>query len=511
MSYRLQDEPAPSWAEGLPLDVLALVAGGTCEMKAMRGVCSSWQQGFERSVSKIKITQDGALFPADGSFSQRFSGLVSLDLGESLIEEADLSSLAGLKGLQTLSMGKVFYSMKIAPHVRLSDRLTGVGFQHLGGLTRLRSLSLRYCENLVDGSFECLRGLPLTDLDLTKCSGLTGSGLRFLSGMPLVRVNLEDCSNLETVKGLQNMPLVDLSLLHCSKLETLEGLKNVPVATLDLRGCKCLTSIESLRRMPLTSLDLRVCQKLNDSDLCHIQGLPLTFLGLAGSDLFTNGIFESLRGMAISSLIIGGKAQLGEESLQILAELGLPITDLMLGGRDFVWEGLRHIARMPIKKLSCLACPPHTPGALRHTWGMPLEDVTFEAGSYLDDNALLFLGCRGWRTLRKLIISDCSFLTNLGLKYLRRAPLTSLDLSDFNNLTDAGLEFLKGMPLTRLYLSGCPLLTDGCVDVLLSFSQLKDMCLLMCNGVSEFAIDELVNRNGVVVKRKYEQTWTCVV
>lgn len=234
--------------------MLALVARGRNALKAMRGVCSSWQQGFEASVTKIRIFRRDSLFPADGSFSERFSGLVILDIGDSRLDEAVLSNLAGLKQLKTLNLGRWSLPKKPVPGVRLSDRLTGVGFQHLVGFTQLRKLSLRFCENLVDSSFEYLRGLSLTDLDLAFCSGLTGSGLKFLSGMRLVRLILENCSNLQSVEGLQNLPLVHLSLEKCSSLESVEGLRNLRLVDLNLWLCGKLKTLKGLENMTLVKL-----------------------------------------------------------------------------------------------------------------------------------------------------------------------------------------------------------------------------------------------------------------
>lgn len=84
------------WDKGLPLDVLSLVAQtlGMNQMKIMRGVCKTWQQGFEMGVTGIKITSLGhPALPSGLELAQRFPGLTMLDLGKRAISTEWLEEL----------------------------------------------------------------------------------------------------------------------------------------------------------------------------------------------------------------------------------------------------------------------------------------------------------------------------------------------------------------------------------------------------------------------------------
>lgn len=88
---REMDHLHVEWDKGLPQDVLALVAkaGGVEVMKSMRGVCKTWQLGFELAVQGITINSpDHPTLPSGVEFGQRFSGLTKLDIGHSAAETA---------------------------------------------------------------------------------------------------------------------------------------------------------------------------------------------------------------------------------------------------------------------------------------------------------------------------------------------------------------------------------------------------------------------------------------
>lgn len=73
---------AVDWANGLPDDVLALVAkaGGLPDMKIMREVCTTWQSGFELGVKCIKLPEDSQM---KCSLSQLSSKPLRTSLGSS--------------------------------------------------------------------------------------------------------------------------------------------------------------------------------------------------------------------------------------------------------------------------------------------------------------------------------------------------------------------------------------------------------------------------------------------
>lgn len=110
-----------------------------CYQKAMREVSKSWQDGFEDSVVKMKITSDGPP-PPRCSFRRRFPRLANLHLGDCPMAESQLDSLAGLKQLTILNLGKI---TKAAGYHRLPESKRPIAFKITGtGLGPLRCLPL---------------------------------------------------------------------------------------------------------------------------------------------------------------------------------------------------------------------------------------------------------------------------------------------------------------------------------------------------------------------------------
>lgn len=211
----LQGEATPDWDKGLPLDVLALVAKGKDDLKAMRSVCKSWQQGFDVSAVELTIGGDGPLLSL-GSLSERFPGLVILDLGLSSVDEADLGVLSSLKRLRSLTLGAETPATAVPGQGGLWERLTNVGVQHLSSL-QLKYLGLGGCKQFLDEDLEVLRDLPLTAMDLPGCTGLTS--LKSLRHLPLVGLTLADCVGLTSLEDLQGMPLEVLDLGGCNQFK----------------------------------------------------------------------------------------------------------------------------------------------------------------------------------------------------------------------------------------------------------------------------------------------------
>lgn len=144
----------PNWDSGLPLDILSHVAAGRDELKAMRLACRSWQCGFERSVTRIKINLEGPELPRDAP--ERFQGLTSLDLGNCAMDEDNLQILAGFPKLATLILGNWH---QLRPFVKGCNPKDIPLFMKLS-----------------DRGLEHLQGLPLTSLDLGLCTCLSDEG-----------------------------------------------------------------------------------------------------------------------------------------------------------------------------------------------------------------------------------------------------------------------------------------------------------------------------------------------
>lgn len=165
------------WDKGLPTDVLVLVAnaGRFEKMKAMRGVCKSWQLGFELGVTGISLNSLYPLLPEDGTeAARRFPMLCKLGLGKSKTNIKQLEALKAFPRLASLALGSTPNIGSFDPwstRVRVDDASLSELIQFQG----LTHLDLSWCIRLTD--LGALGGVPsLTSLDLQGCKELTPEG-----------------------------------------------------------------------------------------------------------------------------------------------------------------------------------------------------------------------------------------------------------------------------------------------------------------------------------------------
>lgn len=253
MCWLLQNMANVDWDKGLPIDLLSAVASGRDELRAMRGVSYTWQEGFESSVTHITVDWAGPQLPSDGALERRFPGITSLDLGDSPLDDSDLWKLAGLQRLRSLTLGLNSKSNFPQSDNPLAHTMTDAGLEGLQGLP-LTHLNMRSCDLLQDSSLRHLSEMPLASLNLGFC-GI--ADLRFLRGVPLTSLDLCYCGLLTGagLAALQGMPLTDLDMTKCGSLtpEGLQHLKGLPLTRLELPGCHCVTD-ESLQVSPFTLL-----------------------------------------------------------------------------------------------------------------------------------------------------------------------------------------------------------------------------------------------------------------
>lgn len=333
------------WDQRMPLDVLAAVAGGRNDLKAMRLVCHGWQAGFERSVSSITVSRKGALLPEAASLAQRFPWLSSLDIGDSQMDESFLGQLNRLPRLRTLTLGRS---------------------------SVLRGSESSFAERLTDTGLKSLWHLPVTSLDLNGCEAVTDAGLKHLYWMgQLKTLNLSGMVNI-TTKGLFITFVISchlissLSLGGCDLKSVYEdGLQFVlrwkPLTSLDIEDCPLFSDLEmsGLRGKALISLSLgRSWTEPNlvtDAGLENLAGMPLTHLDLMGSTHITGSGFSHLQGTPLASLNLAACREILDSSLALLR--GLPLTNLDLQECTLVTDvGLAHLHGMPLARLDLAGC-----------------------------------------------------------------------------------------------------------------------------------------------------------
>lgn len=352
--------PTPDWEKDLPMELLALVArlGGQDEMKAMRGVCKEWQQGFEWGTTGLTVQRNGPVLMVDWNHFERFQRLASLHLGDSYVAEADLKPLSSLKQLQTLSLGTQSNSSNPKWFAgALFSCLTGSCFRFLEGLN-ITDLNLRACTRVVPAELAFLRGLPLSRLDFSGCSG-------HFSKMQISLVRRSDCKFLLAILGLSGL----------QNQSVLEAFANTPFTSLDLseypfkyldgerihflrvsgKLCSKFTGagLEYLKGAPLTSLKMSGCDRLQDPYLRFLKDMPLS---VSGCSSLTDAGVGLLRGLKIQDLNLTKCVKLTNESLSHLVDM--PLSRLSLNRcRKISRDGLKHLLGLPLTRLDLRKCP----------------------------------------------------------------------------------------------------------------------------------------------------------
>lgn len=359
--------PIPDWEKGIPLELLALVAclGGHPKMKAMRGVCKQWQQGYEQGTTGLTVSYKDSLCrgpPVPVDFYELFQGLASLHLGDSCVAEADLAQLSSLRQLQTLSLGTQSNSSALDfPLGALFTRLRGSCFRFLEGLS-ITDLNLRACKRVVSAELVYLRDLPLTKLDVSGCTGhLTHQeGADFLWAVPLASLDVLGLQNQSVLEIVAGMPLTSLNMSEYP-FNAVRWARWY-VQTLQDRSGRIFYSqftgagLENLRGAPLTSLKLSGCDRLGDPYLRFLSEMPLSVLDLSCCLSLTDVGVGFLRGLIdIEDLNLGGCIKLTNKSLSHLE--GMPLTHLRLFRcSNITGDGLKHLLGMPLNVLDLRGC-----------------------------------------------------------------------------------------------------------------------------------------------------------
>lgn len=375
----------PDWDQGLPGDVLAKVAGGRNDLKAMRKVCRTWKTGFELSVTKIKLVKTPSLctpFATGRILTQYFPTVRTVEISK-VIFKPELTGDECVRRLVGAHITTLILRMGV---------LTDAGMAHLAHFP-LTSLDLNGCWWITDAGLGFLAGKPLEELDLGGCPGLTPAGIERLRGMPLRRLTLPDFQDF--VDGLPPDTLAPLAVMPLTALGF-----NIPSPP--------NPDLAHLRGLQLTELNMRG-PRLTDDALAFLEGLPLQTLHFktyfpAGAGL------AALRSSPLSSLSLWSVTDVGLSSLR-----GLPLTSLDIKFShkegEITDDGLSALRGMQLTNLSMGGSDLITDSGLAALEGAPLTHLQL-------------------RWLRKV--------TGVGLRALQGAPVSVLGLKDCYSLTDAG-------------------------------------------------------------------------
>lgn len=363
------------WDKGLAVELLALIAmeGGIKGMKAMRLVCKTWQQGFELSVTSIKVHFGNPYLHWMGDTALRFPAVTNLDLGECYAQGANIWRVHDFPILNSLILGAeggpaLFRSYDTVSRLS-ADRL----LQPLYGLP-LTSLDLRGCNNLTSGELGVnLQGMPLTHLDLRDCKWvLNEAGFQAISELPLTSLNLGGrCAvdeRTDEERAAHHQRLAFYQML--TGYEDLKGegpeydedpedsglgaLDGLPLTALGLFDCNWVTDagLEQLPCHRLNTFCLNSCShwELSDAGLTHLGGMPLTHLELSRASWLTDIGLGALVGFSLTHLDLQGCRGISDAGLGQLT--AMPLTRLNLEGCQGLSDDcVKHLRKMPLTSL----------------------------------------------------------------------------------------------------------------------------------------------------------------
>ena len=113
-------------------------------------------------------------------------------------------------------------------------------------------------------------------------------------------------------------------------------------------------------------------------------------------------------------------------------------------------DGFRHISGLPFLRLN-LGHSQVTKAAIFHLQIIPLIYLNISYCRMLDDIAIDYL-----------VIECCPKITNIGLAFLSKLPLTDLVIRWSSNITDSDIVSLSNCPLSRLAFSGSNITDHRC-------------------------------------------------
>nr|XP_044991759.1 dynein regulatory complex subunit 6 isoform X2 [Jaculus jaculus] len=358
----------------------------------------------------------------------------------------------------------------------------------------LQNLSLAYCRRFTDKGLQYLnlgKGChKLIYLDLSGCTQvLVEKCPRITSVVFIGSPHISDCTfkalstcNLRKIRFEGNKRITDA----CFKCID----KNYPnINHIYMADCKTLTdgSLKSLSPLKqLTVLNLANCVRIGDSGLKQFLDGPVSIkireLNLSNCVLLgdTSIIKMSERCPNLHYLSLRNCEHLTDLGFEYIANI-LSLISVDLSGTVITNEGLTVLARhRKLRELSLSEC------------------------SRITDNGIRAF-CKASLFLEHLDVSYCPQLTDEILKVVAIycTHVTSLSIAGCPKITDAGMEILsaKCHYLHILDISGCILLTDQMLqDLEMGCKQLRILKMQYCRGISAVAAHRM---SSLVEQQEY--------
>lgn len=305
----------------------------------------------------------------------------------------------------------------------------------------LRTLSLRGCQNIDDGTIEVFAAncTNIMNLNLSDCKMVSDKALRSL------------CKRCHQLKAI--------NLYSCAQV-TDTGLKQLASGCAELR-----------------EIDVSFCHRISDAGVAAITSACPEIKRLV------------LRGTSIS-----------DEALSTIANNCTKLENISVSYCSISSSGLIQIAERcnNLNEIHCARCPNVTDSMLnalgRFTKGLKTLDV---AGcNSISDHAVHSLASACPR-LERIDLEECLHLSDATLfQFALHCPeVKEFALSHCENISDEGIRHLCSgelrLTLEQLDLDNCPLLTDISLKLLATCPNLRHIELVDCLQISKSGIEQL--------------------
>lgn len=219
--------------------------------------------------------------------------LKSLELSYLVIDDDVIAEIAKLKNLEEVTFYQATFSDK--------------GLLKLKALSKLKSLSLRYCGRVTDTGLAVLKDLKnLESLTLYGLTSITSAGVANLKGhAKLKSLTLRSCNRVSatctktiaTIKSLQSLNLVQSNWVTSTSLKDLKPLQEL--RELDLSYCSRITSsgVRYLRDLKkLETISLKSCTQISNIGLNYLSTMKhLREVDVNGVRVTSSTALRSLR------------------------------------------------------------------------------------------------------------------------------------------------------------------------------------------------------------------------
>ena len=279
-------------------------------------------------------------------------------------------------------------------------------------------------------------------------------------------------------------PYIAIRSRHVSD-EGLAHLRRLPLQALSLKQSLLITdsgisSLLLLLQSTLHTLVLQGCPKLTDAALCPLKTtalISLTLCDIAVTGACLASIPTSLRKLSLTQC-----AGVNDNGLSLLKDHQLQ--ELTLNYLNITDAGMQFIQDMPLRHL----------------------EVTDGTGRLTDNSASVIAKLN---LLPTLVLNDCNWITEAGLRMLQNKPLQDLTLFHCKQITDEGL---KTLTTQTLFLYSQQLVTgrflayiknlhalrlQDCNNITISHIplSLKEVTIFGCSKVTHENVVELRQKN----------------